>query len=92
MTRWLAPALALAALTAACERRGQPYACTCELITDFDDPSHASVEICSPTRERAASFAKGCAQSGAPAKVEACACEPLDAGACDLDRCTQVAR
>lgn len=67
--------------------RGRPYACTCSVLTDFDDGTRHVVEVCSPSGERAAEFGKGCAQSGAPAKVEACVCRPIEGPACDLGRC-----
>ncbi|HVY45491.1 MAG TPA: hypothetical protein VHB21_06405, partial [Minicystis sp.] len=78
---------------AGCERGGRPYTCTCSVLTDFDDATKHVVEICSPTAARAAEFAKGCAQAGAPAKVDACTCEPVPSGAaCDLGRCVTVPR
>ena len=73
---------------AGCGReRGRPFECTCSVLTDFDDGTRHAVEICSPSAERAAEFGKGCAQSGAPAKVEGCACKPIEGPACDLGRC-----
>jgi hypothetical protein len=71
-----------------CERdRGKPYACTCSVLTDFDDGTKHEVEVCSPSPDRARDFGKGCAQSGAPAKVEGCVCRPIEGPACDLGRC-----
>jgi hypothetical protein len=82
-------ALAASVLGAGCEKeRGSHYACTCTFLTDFDDNSAHEVTVCSPSAERAPDFARGCAQSGAPAPVEKCACKvEKEAGTCEVGLC-----
>lgn len=79
----------VAVLGAGCEKeRGSPYACTCTFLTDFDDSSGSEVTVCSPSAERAPDFARGCAQSGAPAPVEKCVCKPeRGSGTCEVGLC-----
>ena len=82
-------ALAAPALGAGCEKeRGSHYACSCTFLTDFDDNSGSEVTVCSPSDERAPDFARGCAQSGAPAPVEKCVCKvEKGAGTCEVGLC-----
>ncbi|MRG97982.1 hypothetical protein [Polyangium spumosum] len=82
-------ALAAAVLGSGCEKeRGSPYACSCTFLTDFDDNSGSEVTVCSPSDERAPDFARGCAQSGAPAPVEKCTCKvERGAGTCEVGLC-----
>jgi hypothetical protein len=75
-----------------CGERGRPYDCVCSVLTDFDDGTKHEVEVCSPNDARALEFGKGCAQSGAPAKVEGCVCHPIEGPACDLGRCVAKPR
>jgi hypothetical protein len=84
------PLLLLAALSlasAACEK-GNRYDCSCSFLTDYDDASKQLVEVCAPSLERAAAFAKGCAQSGAPAPIQACVCRPGGAEPCRAGACS----
>lgn len=71
--------LAAALAGAACGRReGRPFACDCAFLTDYDDGSKVSIEVCVAVSEPSEPAARGCAQSGAPAPVERCDCRPLD--------------
>lgn len=85
---------ALAALAPACRaERGEPHACSCTFVTDFDDESRHDVEVCAPDAARAAEAGRGCAQSGAPGPVQACACRPSGApGSCALGACRMIER
>jgi hypothetical protein len=66
----------LAAALSGCREQGSYYRCSCSFLTDYDDAAKLSIAVCSPSREQASSIGRGCAQSGAPAPVQACACEP----------------
>lgn len=93
MSSRLAAIAAVVALgAAACgEARGSAFACTCNLLTDFDDASKHEVIVCAPSAERAPTIAQGCAQTGAPAPVQGCVCAPRGE-ACSLGACTQLTR
>jgi hypothetical protein len=60
----------------------------------MDDASAQRIEVCETSKERAEAAALGCAQSGAPARVEKCACTALSTGdgaaprACRAGDCT----
>jgi hypothetical protein len=87
-----ARAAALAGLLAAlagsgCER-GTRFECTCGFLTDYDDASKQVVDVCAPSPERASEFAKGCAQSGAPAPIHSCACRPTSGEPCRAGQCS----
>jgi hypothetical protein len=83
-----AAALFLGAAAAGCPaERGDVYDCTCTFLTDFDDPSRHEVLVCAPSSERAPAIARGCAQAGAPAPVQGCACRKAAAGTCALGEC-----
>jgi hypothetical protein len=83
-----AAALFLGAAAAGCSaERGDVYDCACTFLTDFDDTSKHEVLVCAPSAERAPAIARGCAQSGAPAPVQGCACQKAAAAACTLDEC-----
>ncbi|NUQ76680.1 MAG: hypothetical protein HUU21_24335 [Polyangiaceae bacterium] len=71
-----AAAFALAAALSGCREQGTYYRCSCSFLTDYDDAAKLSIAVCSPSREQASSIGRGCAQTGAPAPVQACACEP----------------
>ena len=69
--------LALLAVGAGCKRSasaGQPFSCDCELLTDTDGVSSVKVTICEADPRLAERAARGCAQSGAPAQIQSCAC------------------
>jgi hypothetical protein len=65
----------LVAALAGCREQGSYYRCSCSFLTDYDDPAKVSIAVCSPSREQASSIGRGCAQSGAPAPVQGCACD-----------------
>jgi hypothetical protein len=77
----LAAILCLLLSSSGCDddEKATRYACDCTFLTDTDDASIQKVEICEKTPERARSAAVGCAQTGAPATVQSCACEPMPA-------------
>jgi hypothetical protein len=79
---------ALAMVASGCKAEaGVPWQCTCTFLTDYDDPSRHEVEVCAPVRERAEAQARGCAQSGAPAPIQRCECQPLAGAACAVGAC-----
>ncbi|WP_437680557.1 hypothetical protein [Sorangium sp. So ce131] len=86
-------ALLCAALALACSpERGTPYLCTCTFVTDFDDDSRLSVEVCSPSDARAEGFGRGCAQTHAPGPVSGCTCSGVPGrGPCELNACRTTA-
>jgi len=49
-------------------------------LTDRDDGYRVQVEICAADEERAPSLAKNCAESGAPAPIQRCACAAVAGG------------
>ena len=63
-----------------CARDGTGYACTCELLTDRDDIFNVQVDICAANDQRAPGLAKNCAESGAPAPIQRCACVAVTDG------------
>jgi hypothetical protein len=82
-----AAALAAALTLAACRsEQGSPYRCDCSFLTDYDDAATIAVRSCAPSRDLASTIARGCAQSGAPAPVDKCSCEP------DAERAGEVCR
>jgi hypothetical protein len=90
---WLAAVLALGAAAIGCAEEGRPYDCACSYLTDWDDPANHHVRICAPTPERAAAIGRGCAQMGAQAPVERCACRPVaGAGSCRVGECAPAPR
>lgn len=66
--------VALALALVACKREGAPYACECDMLTDYDDAHRASVKVCAASVESAASIAEGCAQLADPMPVQRCSC------------------
>jgi hypothetical protein len=67
----------------------QRWGCDCTFLTDMDDSSAQKIEVCESTKERAEAAAVGCAQSGAPARVERCSCAAVAGGpACRAGDCT----
>lgn len=90
----LVTAALLPAFASGCrEERGSTYACRCSFLTDFDDGSTQEVAVCAPSEERAPDFARGCAQAGAPAPVERCACRLEKSGSgCEVGACVARAR
>ena len=65
------------------------FACDCDFLTDMDDASKQLVQVCEITLDRAQSAAMGCAQSGAPATIQSCACRPAaDPHGCKVGDCT----
>ncbi len=84
---------ALFGVVAGCAEEGRFYACTCEVVTDFDDASKLDVEVCAPSPERAPAVGRGCAQTGAPAYVQRCACAPMASSAvCRSGACKVIHR
>jgi hypothetical protein len=70
-------ALALAStLAAGCRSEGAPFACECDMLTDFDDAHKETVKVCARDASEAPSVAQGCAQLAAPMPVQRCACSP----------------
>jgi hypothetical protein len=53
----------------------------------MDDQSELRVEICAESQALADQVAVGCAQSGAPATVQKCRCETMDAPRCPAGDC-----
>ncbi len=72
----LALALAASSGLAACASDGAPYACECDMLTDFDDAHREAVKVCARSSEDAPSVARGCAQLAAPMPVQSCTCAP----------------
>lgn len=65
---------------AGCQRDDRPlsrFSCRCTFLTDTDDTSEQRVEVCATATKEACYEAEGCAQSAAPAPIQACQCEPL---------------
>ena len=82
-------------LTSACKKDARPrqrYACTCDFLTDMDDASVQKVEVCAHDESVARERAVGCAQSGAPATVQACRCEPSSVPGCPPGDCQVAAQ
>jgi hypothetical protein len=72
-----AAVLAAALILGGCRsEQGSPYRCDCSFLTDYDDAATIAVSSCAPSPELASAIARGCAQSGAPAPVDKCSCEP----------------
>ena len=65
----------------------QEHRCDCTFFTDFDDPSSTEVRVCVARAADAVEAAKGCAQSGSPAPVQACTCAPSKGAACKVGAC-----
>lgn len=72
----LLAALALAG-AAGCKGEGAPYACQCDMLTDFDDAHKEAVKVCAQSEREAPSVARGCAQLANPMPVQSCACTPV---------------
>jgi hypothetical protein len=63
--------------------------CSCEYVTDFDQPGHLAVEICigSPPDDHAA---ESCARGLGVGAITRCACAPSGPARCtDRDSCRQ---
>jgi hypothetical protein len=70
----------------ACDRgKLERHECECAFLTDYDDGSGVRVSLCA-SEARSTELAKGCAQSAAPAPIEACTCRPSGA-ACARETC-----
>jgi len=68
--------------------KAERYACDCSFLTDMDGASGVPVEVCAAGPDKAEQVAQGCAQSGAPAPIEACACRPQRAASgCKAGEC-----
>jgi hypothetical protein len=77
----LAPrALALFSIAAlglaGCKNEGAPYACECDMLTDYDDANREAVKVCAANERDAPAVARGCAQLANPMPVQSCACKP----------------
>lgn len=91
----LVGSLLLSVAIAGCAKeRGASYRCSCSYLTDFDDGSIQDVAVCAPSDDRAPDFARGCAQSGAPAPVDKCDCKRnvAAAGGCEVGLCKNLPR
>jgi hypothetical protein len=76
------------ALTLGCQGQGAAYDCACTFLTDFDDAATHEVRVCAASAERAPAVARGCAQSGAPAPIEACTCKAAQSSVrCAVGEC-----
>jgi hypothetical protein len=90
--------VAISFATAGCrEPPGAAFACTCTVLTDFDDASTQATRVCGSSVERAAVIARSCArEEGAPAPVQACFCAPepsrSPAPACRVGTCLPGSR
>lgn len=69
-------ALAWALGVAGCKADGAPFACQCDLLTDYDDAQKETVKVCARSAADAPSVARGCVQLVAPMPVQSCACAP----------------
>lgn len=69
-------ALAWALGVAGCKADGAPFACQCDLLTDYDDAQKESVKVCARSAADAPSVARGCVQLVAPMPVQSCTCAP----------------
>jgi hypothetical protein len=93
-----APGLALVFLVAqGCDSCGPKQertwsVCTCDYVTDMDDPGKVSFEVCGePSRK--SDVAKSCALASGVGAVLECACQSASGAACrDRDRCRDVGR
>jgi hypothetical protein len=86
-------AAGLTLLGAACskdERPKQAFFCHCLFLTDTDKQSDQPVEVCAADRPLAEKSAESCAQTGAPATVEHCNCEPRPTEKCPPNDCKLV--
>lgn len=88
-------AFVVALATSGCKEDDAPsrrFACSCDFLTDMDDASVQKVQVCARNEGRARERAIGCAQSGAPATVQGCQCEPSDAPGCPPGDCEVAER
>lgn len=69
-------ALVIALGAAGCRSEGVPFACECDMLTDFDDPHREAVKVCAKSDHDAPGVARGCAQLAAPMPVQSCKCAP----------------
>jgi hypothetical protein len=85
----VAIALGTLGLASACSRaEGRTHRCDCRFLTDWDDPSERSVEVCAAEDGEVQDRARGCAQSASPGPVESCRCSPVaSAPACEPGAC-----
>jgi hypothetical protein len=72
----IAFALASVLGLAGCKGEGAPFACECDMLTDYDDPHREAVKVCAQSVRDAPSVARGCAQLVAPMPVQSCSCAP----------------
>jgi hypothetical protein len=72
----------------AAERRWT--SCTCDYMTDRDQPGKVNVEVCGAAGPRLTDVAKSCALNSGVGVVIDCACEERATGACsDRDICRE---
>jgi hypothetical protein len=84
----LAGAAAAGSVLACSRTEGRAYRCECQFLTDWDDPSKRTVEVCAVHDGEVEERARGCAQSASPGPVESCRCSPVaPAAACEPGAC-----
>lgn len=66
---------------AACSHEGAPFDCECSMLTDYDDGWKLTARVCAADAREAPEVARGCAQLGAPAPVQSCACRAVEPAA-----------
>jgi hypothetical protein len=75
----------VAAVTFGCKSRPVTerrwVSCTCEYVTDFDQPGHIVVEVCA--EGQAEDPATSCARGSGVGAVTACTCSQASQTACD---------
>jgi len=88
-------ALVVAGASSGCNKDdapGERFSCSCDFLTDMDDASVQKVEVCAESASVASERAVGCAQSGAPATVQACRCERMAKDGCPPNDCLVLER
>jgi|SRR5215471_8190752 len=88
----LGACLAIASFAVGCpssapERRW--VTCTCEYVTDFDQPGHVDVDVCSEESDPH-SAAESCARGTGVGAVTACRCNAPAQGACGASASCRV--
>ena len=69
---------------------GKRYGCACRFLTDYDDLSTRSIELCARPAGPIdiAEQARGCAQSASPGPVQSCECTVVASAApCKVGDC-----
>jgi hypothetical protein len=80
----LVVAVFIGAVFSGCRTQQAPLTrqqCDCEMLTDTDQISGVRVEVCA-AEALIETSARACAQSGAPANVQACRCRPAASQDC----------